>query len=85
MTIVVKDEEPTVLSPRRLPHQERDIVRKQVKGSLRDQTIQSCESQYANPVVVSYKKCGNSSIYIDYRVIIKQIVKDRYPLPLIED
>lgn len=42
-------------------------------------------SEYASPVVLVKKKNGSTRLCVDYRELNKKIVKDRYPLPLIED
>lgn len=39
----------------------------------------------ANLIVLIKKKDGTPRVCIDYRAINRIIVKDRYPLPLIED
>ena len=42
-------------------------------------------SDYANSIVLLKKKNGPTRICVDYKQLNKKIVKDRYPLPLIED
>jgi len=42
-------------------------------------------SEYASPIVLVKKKSGNTRICVDYRKLNQKIVKNRYPLPLIED
>lgn len=42
-------------------------------------------SDYASPIVLVKKKNGSNRICVDYRALNKKIIKDRYPLPLIED
>ncbi|XP_011688730.1 PREDICTED: uncharacterized protein K02A2.6-like [Wasmannia auropunctata] len=85
MNIVVKSEKPIYQRPRRLPTVERDIVEKQVHDWLKDGIVKPCSSEYASPVVVVKKKDGSSRVCIDYRKLNRVMVKDRYPLPLIED
>ncbi|GFU96108.1 transposon Tf2-9 polyprotein [Trichonephila clavipes] len=45
---------------------------------------ESC-SDFSSPVVVCKKKDGTMRLCIDYRKLNKKIVKDRYPLPIIEE
>ena len=47
--------------------------------------MQPSLSDYASPVVLTGKKDGSTRLCIDYRQLNKKIVRDRYPLPLIED
>lgn len=47
--------------------------------------VRPCFSEYASPIVLVSKKDGSKRICIDYRRLNAKIVKDRYPLPLIED
>jgi len=42
-------------------------------------------SNYASSIVIIPKKDNTFRICIDYRQLNSRIVKDRYPLPLIED
>lgn len=44
-----------------------------------------CTSEFASAVVVAKKKSGKSQICIDYRRINKVIVRDFYPLLMIDD
>lgn len=37
------------------------------------------------PVLVKKKRDGSHRLCVDYRLLNKKIVKDHYPLPLIED
>ena len=85
MKIIVKDDEPIFYSPRRLPFVEKDIVDNQVEVWIKDGIIEPCTSEYASQVIVTKKKCGSPRVCIDFRKINRKIVKDRYPLPLIED
>lgn len=47
--------------------------------------MQSSISDYASPVVVVKKKDGTNRLCVDYQSLNKKIIKDRYPLLLIED
>ncbi|GFT47064.1 hypothetical protein TNCV_3747231 [Trichonephila clavipes] len=42
-------------------------------------------SEYASPIVLVKKKDGATRLCVDYRRLNRKLVKDRFPLPLIED
>nr|XP_012150982.1 PREDICTED: uncharacterized protein LOC105663851 [Megachile rotundata] len=85
MSLVLKDEEPVYQRARRLSAVEKDIINKQIEEWLNDGIVQPSVSEYASPVVLVKKKDGSNRLCIDFRLLNKKIVKDRYPLPLIED
>lgn len=85
MKIIVKHDEPISSTPRRLPFVERDIVKKQIDDWLKEGVVEISNSEYASPIVLTRKKGGAHRLCIDYRKINKIIVKDRFPIPLIED
>lgn len=85
MKIITTDDIPIYHTPRRLPFAERKIVERQVDEWLENNVIEPCASDYSSQVVLVKKKDGSSRICIDYRAINRKILKDRYPLPLIED
>lgn len=85
MSINLKNETPITHRPRRLPFPERKIVDDQVTKWLADGIVEPCSSEYSSQVVVVKKKDGTPRVCIDYRALNKNIVKDNYPLPLIDD
>ncbi|GFY24540.1 transposon Tf2-11 polyprotein [Trichonephila clavipes] len=85
LNITVTDDKPIYHSPRRLPFTERDIVDKQIGEWTQNGIIEPCSSAYANQVLVVRKKDGSPRICIDFRKLNRVLVKDHYPLPLIED
>ncbi|GFU16596.1 retrovirus-related Pol polyprotein from transposon 297 [Trichonephila clavipes] len=83
MKIILSDEKPIAQRSRRLSLPEGREVEKQIDewlGIIRE----SC-SDFSSPVVVCKKKDGTMRLCIDYRKLNKKIVKDRYPLPIIEE
>lgn len=85
MKILLQDETPVVLRSRRLPESEKDEFNRQIDNWLEEGIIRRSQSDYSSPVVLVTKKDGTKRICIDYRQLNKKIIKDRYPLPLIED
>lgn len=85
MTITLSEDQKVFARPRRLPFVEKKIVKEQVEQWIEEGIVEPCSSAYASPVVVTRKKDGTPRICIDYRAMNRIVVKDRYPLPLIED
>ncbi|GFW51374.1 retrovirus-related Pol polyprotein from transposon 297 [Trichonephila clavipes] len=85
LNITVSDEKPIYHSPRRLPFTERDIVDKQIGERTQNGIIEPCSSAYASQVLIVRKKDGNPRVCIDFQKLNRVLVKDHYPLPLIED
>ncbi|GFT93159.1 retrovirus-related Pol polyprotein from transposon 297 [Trichonephila clavipes] len=85
LSITVTDDKPIYHSPRRLPFTERDIVDKQIDEWTQNGVIEPCSSAYASQVLVVHIKDGSPRVCIDFRKLNRVLVKDHYPLPLIED
>ncbi|GFV84976.1 retrovirus-related Pol polyprotein from transposon 297 [Trichonephila clavipes] len=85
LDIALTDDEPIFHKPRRLPFAERDIVNAQVDEWVKNGIVEPCSSPYASQVVVVKKKDGKSRVCIDYRRLNRKLIKDNYPLPLIDD
>ncbi|GFW42405.1 uncharacterized protein K02A2.6 [Trichonephila clavipes] len=85
MRIILKDEEPVCQPPRRLTFTERQEVNKQTEEWLNEGIIRPSSAEYASPIVMVKKKDGSSRMCIDYRKLNQKLVKDKFPLPIIED
>jgi hypothetical protein len=83
--IILEDETPIYQSPRRLSIPEKKEVEEQIREWLEKKIIRPSCSDFASPIVLVKKKNGSTRICVDYRKLNKKIVKDRYPLPVIED
>jgi hypothetical protein len=83
--IVLSDEVPVYQRLRRLAPREKAAVDQQVEEWLREGIIQHNYSDYASPVVLVNKKNETLRLCIDYRALNKKIVRDRYPLPIIDE
>ncbi|KAG5860649.1 hypothetical protein JTB14_037054 [Gonioctena quinquepunctata] len=83
MKIILKDGEPVYQTPRRLAEPERGEIEKQIEEWL-EEGIRRSSSDFASPKVLVKKKMAAQG----YLVTIEnstRIVKNRFPLPLIED
>ena len=47
--------------------------------------IECSNSSYASPLVLVWKKNGNLRVCVDYRIVNKDTVPDRYPIPRIDE
>jgi len=85
MRLTLNDDKPIHSRPRRFSYSERCIIDKQTDQWLKDGVIETSESEYSSPVVLVNKRDGSHRLCIDYRRINKVIIRDHFPLPLIED
>uniref|UniRef100_W8C8Q1 RNA-directed DNA polymerase n=1 Tax=Ceratitis capitata TaxID=7213 RepID=W8C8Q1_CERCA len=85
MKILLIDEQPVYERPRRVPHADKAFIEEQVSEWLRDGIIQPSVSEYASPVVLVSKKDGSKRLCCDYRRLNQKIVRDNFPMPLIDD
>lgn len=83
--IILSDEVPVYQRPRRLAPSEKVAVDRQVEEWLSEGIIRHSCSDYVSPVVLVAKKDGTLRLCIDYRALNKKIIRDRYPLPLIDE
>lgn len=85
LRLILKDEIPVYERARRLAPAERSQVNVIIQNWLQEEIIRPSTSKYASPVVLARKKDGTIRLCVDYRKLNRKILKDRYPLPLIED
>lgn len=85
MRIVVKDDIPVYQRPRRIPWSDQRIVDEQVSEWLKQKIIQPSTSEYASPIVLAARKDGSKRLCCDYRKLNDKIVRDHFPMPLIEE
>ena len=69
----------------RLTQEELAELRRQLEDFLARGLIRPSSSPYASPVLFVKKKDGGFRMCVDYRHLNNQTVKNRYPLPRIDD
>jgi hypothetical protein len=72
-------------SPYRISPKEEAELRRQIEKAIRNGWITPSSSNYGSPVLFVPKGDGSLRMCIDYRAVNRITVKDRYPLPHIED
>lgn len=77
--------EPVTLHPYRTPVTLRPLVQQHIQEMLDHGIIRPSSSPYRSPVVMVKKKTGDLRFCVDYRKLNSMTVKDRYPLPRIDD
>lgn len=71
--------------PYRSSFKENEIIQKEVKTMLQNNTIRPSRSPWSSPVVLVTKKDGTTRFCVDYRKLNAITKKDVYPLPRIDD
>ena len=71
--------------PYRYAKRKKDVIDKLMQDSLKSGIIQKSSSPFASPVVLDGKKDGSWRLCVDYRDLNKQTIKDRFPIPLVDD
>ncbi|GJP52310.1 hypothetical protein CLOM_g11436 [Closterium sp. NIES-68] len=77
--------EPTVRATYRMSTAELQEVQKQLEELLDKGFIRVSSSPYAAPILFVKKKDGTMRMCIDYRALNKITIKNRYPLPRVEE
>jgi len=69
----------------RLTYQEMNELKNQLTELLKKGFIRPSVSPYGAPVLFVHKKEGTLRLCVDYRALNKITIKNRYPLPRVED
>lgn len=85
LTINLLPHSPFHFNPRRLSFSEKIQLQDIIDKLMAKGIIRASESEYASPIVIVRKKNGEARLCVDYRVLNKYIIRDNYPLPVIED
>ncbi|CAA7028426.1 unnamed protein product [Microthlaspi erraticum] len=82
---LIEGANPVNQRPYRYAVHQKNEIDKIVQEMLDGGTIQQSSSSFASPVVLVKKKDGSWRLCVDYRSLNGLTVKDRFPIPLIED
>ncbi|TIA84742.1 hypothetical protein E3P99_04121 [Wallemia hederae] len=77
--------QPPSRSPYRLNFVEQEELKKQLKQLLDSKLIRPSTSPYGSPVLFVKKKSGELRMCIDYRALNNITIKNRYPIPRVDE
>jgi hypothetical protein len=81
----IPDSRPPFIPVRRMTPKELEAAHAQVDGLLRRGLIVPSRSPYGAPVIFVQKKDGSLRMGVDYRALNRITIKNRYPLPRIDE
>ncbi|GJS76205.1 retrotransposon-related protein [Tanacetum coccineum] len=76
---------PNNIRPYRHHQNQKDAIELMVKELLDSGVIRPSQSPFSSPIVMVKKKDGSWRMCIDYRQLNKHTVKDKFPIPMIEE
>lgn len=85
MNIELTSSNPVCYNPYRLPENQRSALKDIILDLLSNNIIRESQSAYASPVILVPKPNGTLRLCVDYRKLNLISVKQKFPLPLIDD
>lgn len=82
---LVQGSTPPHRPPYRLSHKDKQELSTQIETLLKDGRVIPYGSPYGAPVIFVHKKDGTKRLCVDYRALNLITIKERFPLPLIDD
>lgn len=85
LEIEVTSNRPVYHRPYRMSESEKTVTRKMVEDLLDNGIIRDSNSSYASPALLVDKASGEKRLCVDYRALNKITVKEKYPMPVVDD
>ncbi|XP_019181671.1 PREDICTED: uncharacterized protein LOC109176731 [Ipomoea nil] len=82
---LVANANPVNLKAYRYTHDQKNIIEKMVSEMLQAGIVCPSTSPFASPVLLVPKKDGTWRFCVDYRALNMITIKNKYPIPLVED
>lgn len=82
---LVSDAQPFKIKPYKYPAAQKSEIEKIVKELMEAEVIRHSCSSFASPIVMVKKKDGNWRLCVDYRQLNQLTIKDKFPIPLVEE
>nr|GEX47713.1 reverse transcriptase [Tanacetum cinerariifolium] len=76
---------PISVRPYKHPPNQKDAIELMVKELLEAGVIENSQSSFSSPIVMVKKKDGTWRMCVDYRMLNTYTVKDKFPIPIIEE
>jgi len=82
---LIPEAAPISMAPYRMAPAELAELKKQIEDLVEKKFIQLSASPWGAPILLVKKKDGSSRLCVDYRQLNKLTIKNKYPLPRIDD
>ncbi|GJW61429.1 retrotransposon-related protein [Tanacetum coccineum] len=82
---LVPNTSPVNVRPYKHPPSQKDAIELMVKELLESGVIRNSQSPFSSPIAMVKKKDGTWRMCVDYRQLNKATVKDKFPIPVVEE